>query len=77
MKPGALFRVKFPNCPLCEDRELTTQIGSLEPDDVVVFLGDFVEGMIFYDRCFLAIKVLTPKGVAWMRPDNLFEVKEP
>jgi hypothetical protein len=60
---------------LFEDSELCNPIGQLDPNSVVVFLGDVVEGMIFYDRCWTAMKVLSPLGVGWMRPDNLCEMR--
>ena len=54
-----------------EDEELIRRIAVLDADTVVIFLGEFVEGMIFYDKCWTSMRVLTPLGTGWMIPDNL------
>ena len=76
MDKNALFRVNPNGCFFYEDSELRHEAGQLQADAVVIYLGEHVEDMIFYDICWTAMKVLTPTGVAWRRPGNLSELSE-
>lgn len=73
MDAGTLLRVNRAVGFLYEDEELLHRIAVLDVNTVVIFLGEHVEGMIFYDKCWVSIRVLTPSGTGWMIPDNLAE----
>lgn len=73
MNAGTLLRVNRAVGFLYEDSELLHRIAVLDANTAVIFLGEHVEGMIFYDKCWTSIRVLTPSGAGWMIPDNLVE----